>query len=232
LFNLKEKENVDSEKIASVLPVVLKYLIIFVLLSIGCFGINLYLEDFNQRFIECTYMFILRVPDLQPNLGVFWYFFIEMFEHFREFFTYVFQINVFIYVIPLTIRLRHNSLINIIVQIGLIAILKSYPSIGETGLYLSFLPIFAFLFPFLRSVLIYSCMLVASSVLAPIMFYLWLGSGGGNANFYFAITLVHTIGQIFLLVDVIYAALKREFIKLNGYKVPMKLDEYSIFSLE
>lgn len=48
----------------------------------------------------------LSVPDLTPNMGVFWYFFTEMFEHFRTFFICVFQINAFIYTLPLAIRLR------------------------------------------------------------------------------------------------------------------------------
>ena len=64
-------------------------------------------------------------------------------------------------------------------------------------------------------------------------FYLWLGGGGGNANFYFAITLVYSIGQIFLLVDVFYANLKREFIKTNGPYVPKnKSGAMALFSLE
>lgn len=48
----------------------------------------------------------LSVPDLTPNIGLFWYFFAEMFEHFRLFFLCVFQINVFFYTIPLSIKLK------------------------------------------------------------------------------------------------------------------------------
>ena len=48
----------------------------------------------------------LSVPDLTPNIGLFWYFFAEMFEHFRLFFICVFQINVFFYTIPLSIKLK------------------------------------------------------------------------------------------------------------------------------
>ena len=52
-------------------------------------------------FICCR----VSVPNLQPNMGLFWYFFTEMFEHFRIFFVWVFQINVFIYTVPLAIKL-------------------------------------------------------------------------------------------------------------------------------
>ncbi|CAB1314490.1 unnamed protein product, partial [Coregonus sp. 'balchen'] len=44
-------------------------------------------------FLSSVYGFILCVPDLTPNIGLFWYFFAEMFEHFRLFFICVFQIN-------------------------------------------------------------------------------------------------------------------------------------------
>lgn len=201
---------------------------------VGCvFGINLWLEDYNTRFVECTYFFILKVPDLVPNLGVFWYFFTEMFDHFRLFFTYVFQFNVLLYAIPISIRLRHEPILSILIQLGLISTLKSYPSIGDTGLFLSMVPMVAYLFPLLRNFLIYFCMLAASVVLAPIMFYLWVGSGGGNANFYFAITLVYSVGLIFLITDIFYASLKREFIKLNGATIPKSRNgQQAQFALE
>ena len=48
----------------------------------------------------------LSVPDHMPNLGLFWYFFMLVFDHFRQFFLWIFQINVFIYSVPLAIRLR------------------------------------------------------------------------------------------------------------------------------
>jgi GPI-anchor transamidase subunit U len=128
-------------------------------------------------------------PLLVPYLGLFWYFFTEMFDHFRLFFTYVFQMNTLIYAIPLTIRLRNQPIVNIIVQIGLLSVLKSYPNVGETGYYLSF-----------------------------------CGSGGGNANFYFAITIVYSVRQIFLLVDILYSHLKREFIMINGSDEPKYID--------
>ena len=51
----------------------------------------------------------LTVPDFTPNVGLFWYFFTEMFEHFRLFFLCVFQMNMFIHCIPLTIKFRYIS---------------------------------------------------------------------------------------------------------------------------
>jgi hypothetical protein len=35
----------------------------------------------------------ITVSDLTPNVGVWWYFFTEMFDHFRNFFVGVFQVS-------------------------------------------------------------------------------------------------------------------------------------------
>jgi GPI-anchor transamidase subunit U len=231
-FNFLDKKDKQKEPKQNLWQL-LGYLSLFFAMAFLVFAINLYFEDFNFRFIECTYMFIMKTPELMPNLGLFWYFLTEMFDHFLIFFTIVFQVNAFIYAIPLTIRLKDDPIVNIFVQVGLLATLKSYPSVGETSLYVSMLPMLSYLFPLMRNILVYSCMLLASTVLAPVMFYLWLGSGGGNANFYFAITLVNAVGQIFLLVDVLYANLKREFIKKNGADIPKcKSGANALFALE
>ncbi len=60
----------------------------------------------STSFIVSTTGFILSVPELTPNMGLFWYFFIEMFEHFRVFFVCTFQLNCFVYVYPLASRLK------------------------------------------------------------------------------------------------------------------------------
>ena len=155
------------------------------------------------------------------------------FDHFALFFTFIFQLNVFIYALPLTVRLHRVPLVNIVIQLGLLATLKSYPNVGECGLYMCLLAPLSHLYPLMRNYLVYVCMLVASTVLAPVMLYLWLVGGGGNANFYFAITLVYSLGHMFLLVDVLYACLKREFIKENGARFARKRDgSLAGFSLE
>ena len=199
----------------------LKYFFYYLGYMVAIFVANYILEDGSLKFIRSTYLFILKVPDLQPNLGLFWYFFTEIFYHFREFFTWIFQLNTFIYLIPLSIRLKNNPIVLIYILIGIISILKSYPCLGDAGLYISLLPTFKYLFKFMRNLLIYSCMFFISTILAPIMWHLWIDTGSGNANFYFAITLVYSISQIFLVVDILYAYLKREYIKVKGDKIPL-----------
>ncbi|KAM6979467.1 phosphatidylinositol glycan anchor biosynthesis class U protein isoform 2-T2 [Aplochiton taeniatus] len=97
-------------------------------------------------FLFSVYGFILSVPDLTPNIGLFWYFFAEMFEHFRLFFLCVFQINVFFYTIPLAIKLKEHPVFLIFMQIAVISVFKSYPTVGDIALYMAFLPAWAHLY--------------------------------------------------------------------------------------
>lgn len=79
--------------------------------------------------------------DLQPNIGLFWYFFTEMFDHFRVFFLYTFQLNALVlYLVPLTLKFRKEPLFMATLLIALNAIFRSYPCIGDVAFYLALLP--------------------------------------------------------------------------------------------
>ena len=81
----------------------------------------------------------LLLPDLTPNVGLWWYFFIEIFDSFRSFFLVVFQLHLLIYVAPLCIRLHRHPLSIITTLIGIISIFKSYPSVSDLAIYLALL---------------------------------------------------------------------------------------------
>ena len=99
------------------------------------------------EFMSATYGFHLLVPDLTPNVGLWWYFFIEMFDSFREFFLGVFWLHLASYVGGLTARLRRQPLFVIASLLGVFAIFKPYPSISDASLYFAMLPLYRHLFP-------------------------------------------------------------------------------------
>ncbi|KAG9299526.1 hypothetical protein G9A89_020697 [Geosiphon pyriformis] len=185
-----------------------------VLLYIGWLGGLLtlsYLLVGSWKFLEVTYGVILLLTDLTPNIGLFWYFFIEMFDQFRSFFLVVFQLHTFIFAAPVALKFRDHPLFVIFLLCGIMAIFKSYPSIGDTSLYLAFLPIYSEIVKYMRYNFLTTNIFLYSSILAPIFYHLWIYAGSGNANFFYAITLVYSIGNIILLVDATYAMLRREF---------------------
>ncbi|GAB5589792.1 hypothetical protein Unana1_04692 [Umbelopsis nana] len=162
-------------------------------------------------YLYSTYGTILCLTDLTPNVGMFWYFFIEMFDQFRSFFLVVFQLHAFIFVAPLCIKIREHPIFVIIVLSGIMSILKSYPSIGDAALYLGLLPVHDELFKYTRYGFLVANLFLYSAALAPIFWHLWIYAGSGNANFFYAITLVYNLGQVLLLIDIVYAMLRRSF---------------------
>ncbi|XP_071824466.1 phosphatidylinositol glycan anchor biosynthesis class U protein-like [Apostichopus japonicus] len=169
-------------------------------------------------FVRSTYGFTLSVTDLKPNLGLFWYYFMEMFEHFRIFFLWVFQVHAFIYTLPLAIVLWKCPSFVFFCQLILMAVFKSYPSLGDTTVYFALLPVWSHAFHYLRNGLVISVMIVISVVLAPVLWHLWIYAGSANANFLFAFTLIYSTAQIFLVTDLIFAFLRRSFSLQHGMK--------------
>jgi len=69
---------------------------------------------------------------------------------------------------------------------------------------LTFIQVTRYAFPALSS-------LLYSSLLGPAFYYLWIYAGSGNANFFYAITLVWSLGSVVILADVLYAILRDEW---------------------
>lgn len=121
-------------------------LITFSSILAALFTVSYYIMG-SWSFLWSTIGFILTVPDLRPNIGLYWYFFTEMFEHFRWLFIASFQINVgLLYIVPLALRLRRDPMLLAFSYLAIAAIFKSYPCIGDVGFYISLLPMWKHLF--------------------------------------------------------------------------------------
>lgn len=79
---------------------------VFLTAMAGLLGLSFMITGNFWEFLYSTYGVHLLLPDLTPNVGLWWYFFIEMFDSFREFFLCVFQLHLLIYVGGLCIRIR------------------------------------------------------------------------------------------------------------------------------
>lgn len=53
--------------------------------------------------------------------------------------------------------------------------------------------------------------LLYATLLGPAFYHLWIYAGSGNANFFYAITLVWSLGLTILVADLIFAALRDEW---------------------
>jgi phosphatidylinositol glycan class U len=174
-------------------------------------GMSYVLTDGSWQFIVSTYGIQLTLSDLTPNVGLWWYFFIEMFDSFRAFFLTVFWLHLLAYVGGISIRLRTQPLVTIVVLLGIFSIFKPYPSISDTSLFLGLLPLFRHVFPLMRYTFVASATLLYATFLGPAFYHLWIYAGSGNANFFYAITLVWSLGQSLLVSDLTFAVLRDEW---------------------
>ena len=128
------------------LLVVAKMTIMFCVILSSLFFVSYRIMN-SWSFVGNTVGFILTVPDLRPNIGLYWYFFTEMFEHFRWLFIASFQINVgLLYIVPLALRLRRDPMLLAFSYLAIGAIFKSYPCLGDVGFYMALLPLWKHLF--------------------------------------------------------------------------------------
>ncbi|XVE93597.1 hypothetical protein REPUB_Repub01dG0208300 [Reevesia pubescens] len=162
------------------------------------------------KMFKSTYGFILTVEDLSPNIGVLWYFFAEVFDFFRNFFLIVFHVNILFMILPLAIRLRHRPCFLAFVYVAIFSMLKSYPSVGDSALYLGLLGWFVNELADMQFSFFLFCGYIGVSLLSPVMHNLWIWRGTGNANFYFATAMIYACLQIILVVEGVSAMLNHD----------------------
>ena len=153
-------------------------------------------------WIRATYGFRFVAEDLSPNLGCFWYFFTEMFDNFRDFFLFAFDYFPVVLCVPVVVRLGADEPVFCVFVARLLCVVFSpYPTLGDASGYLALLPLF-------RTQLagagglgyLVAAGYVASALLSPIMWRLWIVDRVANANFFFATTLAWMATQSALCV--------------------------------
>lgn len=201
------RDKVEKNLKFTIITIIITFLSIFTLLLSICYYIM-----GSWSFFGNTFGFILLVPDLRPNIGLYWYFFTEMFDHFRSLFIASFQINVgLLYVVPLALRLRREPVLLAFSYLAIMTIFKSYPCVGDVGFYISLLPFWIHLFQHMQQGFVIGCFILVCTGFAPIVWHQWIYARSANANFYFGVTLAFAIAQIFLLTDILFASVKHEF---------------------
>ncbi|XP_047270978.1 phosphatidylinositol glycan anchor biosynthesis class U protein [Capsicum annuum] len=193
-------------------PVGLFFVWVFIWTLYTLFMCGIFMRNYGglSEMFSRTYGFILTVEDLSPNIGVLWYFFAEVFEFFRDFFLIVFHLNILFMILPLAIRLNHRPCFLAFVYMAICSMLKPYPSVGDSALYLALLALFFNELAEMQFSFFLFCGYVGVSLLSPVMHNLWIWRGTGNANFYFATGMAYACFQIILVVESVSAMLNHD----------------------
>ncbi|XP_048595724.1 phosphatidylinositol glycan anchor biosynthesis class U protein isoform X2 [Brassica napus] len=173
-------------------------------------GLSLSKHGGLEEMFKRTYGFILSIEDLSPNIGVFWYFFAEVFDFFRSFFLIVFHVNILFMLLPLAIRLKHRPCFLAFIYLAISSLLKSYPSVGDSALYLSLWALFVNELADMKFSFFLFCGYLGVSLLSPVMHNLWIWRGTGNANFYFGNAIGYACFQIVFVVESVSAMLNHD----------------------
>jgi hypothetical protein len=212
----------------------------------------------------------LGVSDLTPNVGMWWYFVTEMFDHFRPFFVGVFhvstcllatiidvQLHNVLYVAPVCLRMKHDPVLAMVIITGIFSAWKSYPALGDLAIWAGLLGCFPEVISSespeipgrpeltldLRHPLFTLTVYLYTLLLLPILHSLWLLTGTGNANFFYAATMVHGLNSSLAIVDFVGASIRSQIkasvraesatAPLTGTGVPLDLegDEWQIIQL-
>lgn len=147
----------------------------------------------------------VRISDLTPNLGIYWYLLTNMFEPFRPLFEISFQLIPLFLLIPLTIRFLNTPSFVWYCMLELAVFFKPYPAAVEVLFCLAF---FSLHWPLVRpkfrkiGPVIFAISLV-SGFSSMVMWYLWINRGSGNANFlYFQFLALNVVRMLVLLESV------------------------------
>ena len=152
------------------------------------------------QWVNATYGFTLLVTDLTPNLGIYWYLFAELFEHFTKFFLFAFHGFPVFLSVPLFVRHgRDKPMLCLVVSMAMSTALAAYPTWGSVASYLAFAPLPGVVQNKFSDFLVAAVFIIVAT-LAPIFWHLWIDMRVANANFFFAVTLAHFAAQAVLVV--------------------------------
>ncbi|WFD38118.1 uncharacterized protein MJAP1_001066 [Malassezia japonica] len=168
----------------------------------GLVGSAILSRDGSWTFVRSVYGSRLLFDDLAPSAGLAWYFFVQMFEHFHSFFVLVVNLHMWAYMVPVTIKYRSDPLFAVTILYGIQCLFQNYTSVGDTALFMALWSLSSTrLSDYLRYPMVTSLLFAYTTLLMPAFHYLWLYAGSANANFYYAINLVHAVGIGSLILD-------------------------------
>lgn len=178
------------------------------------------------EFIEQCYGTIIMFSKISPNVGLWWYFFTEMFEFFTPFYLGVFNLFSVIFIVPFTLRLFEyknpakkpigDSLLAFWLAYLWLSLTKSYPCVGDLGFGLAILPIFrSTIIPHCKYLAVAALVLIVCLLLSPTFYYCWIVLGNGNSNFFYSINLFWGAIYGILLMDFTWACLTKDYIFEN-----------------
>ncbi|KAG7855015.1 hypothetical protein KL939_004764 [Ogataea angusta] len=178
------------------------------------------LTNNSLRFLYLNYASIVLFKKIVPNIGLWWYFFTEIFDFFSSFYLSVFNIYSFIFVVPLATRFRNDLLFASWILVGFVNFAKAYPTVTDLNLFYSMLIIFKVYYKKLKFSPFLSYLgVILILTLLPVFYYVWMSLNSGNANFFYAIGLVLSILQTIIVSDFLWSKIQTEYFESKNINI-------------
>ncbi len=156
-------------------------------------------------FIESVYWSRLRVDDLRPNAGLFWYLYQEIFVHFSDFIKVTFHLVPWAMIAALSVKFEHDPLFLSFVLQAVTTILKADPSGADYVLLCAFL--FAQNRVFEETRVLFIALFVQVGIFVFLL-RVWdytVHFNGFNMNFYYIFTLAWNVGWVMITLEMVLA---------------------------
>lgn len=137
-----------------------------------------------------VYSLTLLLRDLTPNIGLWWYFFTEVFTEFVPFFLFVFHSFALVLIVPVAVRFPNRPVFVAWVQLFITFMFKPYACVGDLVPCMVLLPLLQQQLQSLKLKMFLVNSFVLLLVLGPAMWHQWVVLDSANANFFYSITLL------------------------------------------
>ena len=168
------------------------------------------LSLFGPGYLESVYFSRLRVDDLRPNCGLFWYFHQQVFATFSSLFKVTLQLVPMAFVISSAIKFSHDPLFLAFILQASQTILKADPSAADYVL------LFGLLYTqrqLLERTRITFILLFGLAGIFVFLMRVWdylIQYNGFNMNFYYSFTLAWNIVLVMITLEMVLAHLKEK----------------------
>lgn len=174
---------------------ILSFAFMFIISLFGLASVCFHL--YGESWLAATVGNNLMLSEVFPGPGVTWYLFVEMFSFFDTFFACVFASFLVTITMISTSRVK-CPLLRTWATLVILAFWRPYSSFGDFIIPIALLPVFSESVRQSKFYVLTSATVVIALSLLPGFRYTWLYQGSGNANFYFAASLVSVVaGAVF-----------------------------------
>jgi phosphatidylinositol glycan class U len=156
-----------------------------------------------HSYLMNSYGTILLFDDIAPNIGLWWYFFIQIFPRFYNGFRLIFHLLPIALTAFISYRFNTLPFVAFTLTFSVYTLYKPYATIADfSTMHCLSLTIFPYYKSYMNNQFFTLMLAAISATLGTLFFYLWIVPGSGNSNFYYFQTLIWNLAHCMFLSNI------------------------------